>query len=333
MRRALQLAATEGVPLGPNPRVGCVLLGPGGTPIAEGYHRGAGTPHAEAAALAAAGPAAAGATAVVTLEPCNHVGRTGPCAQALIGAGVARVVYGQADPNPLAAGGAAALAAAGVAVVGGLLADEAAALNEAWAFAVTHGRPMVTWKVATTLDGRVAAADGSARWITGPQARAEVHELRSRVGAVMVGTGTVLVDNPALTARGRDGEPLARQPLRVVMGSRPIPAWAAVLDGTAPVRLFPNQTPAQALAALAAEDVQHVLLEGGPTLAAAFVRAGVVDRVIWYVAPKLLGAGPCVVGDLGIKSIEGAAALQISAVTRVGADVRVDGTMATGPAS
>lgn len=333
MHRALELAATQGVPLGPNPRVGCVLLGPDGAPIAEGYHRGAGTAHAEAAALAAAGPAAAGATAVVTLEPCNHTGRTGPCAQALIGAGVARVVYGQADPNPLAAGGAAALAEAGVAVVGGLLADEAAALNEAWAFAVTQGRPMVTWKVATTLDGRVAAADGSARWITGPQARAEVHALRSRVGAVVVGTGTVLVDDPALTARGPDGAPLARQPMRVVMGRRSIPPGAALRDGAAPLRTFPTETPEQVLAALAAEDVQHVLLEGGPTLAAAFVRAGLVDRVVWYIAPKLLGAGPSVVGDLGITSIGGAVSLQISAVTRVGADVRVDGTMGTGPAS
>ena len=171
MRRALELAATPGVPLGPNPRVGCVLLDAGGATLATGYHRGAGTPHAEADALSRAGAAARGATAVVTLEPCNHAGRTGPCVDELLAAGVARVVFAQSDPNPVAAGGAARLAEHGVEVVPGLLADESAALNEAWTFAVGRGRPMVTWKVASTLDGRVAAADGSSRWVTGRGSR------------------------------------------------------------------------------------------------------------------------------------------------------------------
>src|SRR5689334_159591 len=160
MRRALELAATPGVPLGPNPRVGCVLLAADGSEIAEGFHRGAGTPHAEAAALAAAGEAARGATAVVTLEPCHHTGRTGPCAQALIDAGVVRVLFAQPDPNPVAAGGADTLRAAGVVVELGLLEREARALNRTWTFALEHGRPFVTWKFATTLDGRSAAADG-----------------------------------------------------------------------------------------------------------------------------------------------------------------------------
>src|SRR3954447_3747811 len=161
MRRALELAATPGVPLGPNPRVGCVLLAPDGSTVAEGFHRGAGTLHAEAAALAEAGDAAHGAVAVVTLEPCNHTGRTGPCARALADAGVARVVYAQADTKPVATGGADALRAAGVDVEGGLLAGQARALNREWTFAIESGRPFVTWKFAATLDGRSAAADGT----------------------------------------------------------------------------------------------------------------------------------------------------------------------------
>ena len=181
MRRALALAATPGVPLGPNPRVGCVLLAPDGEVVAEGFHRGAGTPHAEAAALADAGAGARGTTAVVTLEPCNHTGRTGPCARALVEAGVRRVVFAQADANPVAQGGAETLRAAGVEVEAGLLADEARGLNRAWTFAVEHGRPFVTWKFATSLDGRSAAADGTSRWVSGPAARRDTHRLRGAV--------------------------------------------------------------------------------------------------------------------------------------------------------
>ena len=330
MERALALAVTAGVPRGPNPRVGCVLLDPSGRPIAEGFHRGAGTPHAEVVALAAAGPAARGSTAVVTLEPCSHVGRTGPCTDALIAAGVARVVFAQTDPNPVAAGGAAALRAAGVDVSGGLLSEAAEEVNSAWAFAVTHGRPMVTWKVASTLDGRVAAADGSSRWVTGTAARAEVHRLRAQVDAVLIGTGTALADDPSLTVRGPDGALAEQQPLRVVMGATELPATAALRDGRAPLRVFPDESPTEVLAALRADGVQHVLLEGGPTLAAAFVREGLVDRVVWYLAPLLLGSGPAAVGDLGVPSIGAGRQLRITGITRVGQDVRVDATMEPG---
>jgi diaminohydroxyphosphoribosylaminopyrimidine deaminase/5-amino-6-(5-phosphoribosylamino)uracil reductase len=332
MGRALRLAATDGVPLGPNPRVGCVLLDAAGRTIAEGYHRGAGTPHAEADALHRAGRAAHGATAVVTLEPCNHTGRTGPCAQALLDAGIRRVVFAQSDPNPVAAGGAAHLAAAGGEVVGGVLADEAEALNEPFTIACTLGRPMVTWKVASTLDGRVAAADGTSRWITGEQARRQVHELRAQVDAVLVGTGTALADDPSLTVRAEDGTPASRQPLRVVMGSRPIPPGAALRDGLAPLLEYPTQTPREVLADLLARDVQHVLLEGGPSLAASFVRARLVDRVIWYLAPALLGAGPLAVGDLDVPTIGAAIRLRVRGIAQVGQDVRVEGTIDPGSA-
>lgn len=324
MRRALELAAAPGVPAGPNPRVGCVLLAPDGSTVAEGHHRGAGTPHAEADALAAAGAAARGTTAVVTLEPCAHTGRTGPCAQALVDAGVAHVVYAQDDPNPVAAGGAGVLRAAGVDVESGLLAAEAEALNETWTFAVVHGRPFVTWKSAATLDGRIAAADGSSRWITSAPARAEVHALRAAVDAVVVGTGTVLADDPHLAVR-RDGEVAeGRQPLRVVVGLRDIPEGARVLDPAARTLHLRTRDPHEVLAALHGLEVQHVLLEGGPTLAAAFVRAGVVDAVRWYAAPALLGAGRSALDDAGMESVAQALRLDVVDVARVGDDVRID---------
>jgi len=324
MRRALGLAASLGVPHGPNPRVGCVLLDTDGAIVADGHHRGIGTAHAEVDALRQAGDAARGGTAVVTLEPCNHTGRTGPCADALVAAGVARVVFAQTDPNPVAAGGAAALRAAGVEVEGGLLADEAEALNVAWTFAVTHGRPFVTWKAAATLDGRIAAADGTSRWITSELARAEVHELRAEVDAVVVGTGTVLADDPHLAVR-RDGEVVAgRQPLRVVVGLRDIPARARVLDDAAESLHIRTHDPREVLSELARREVRHVLLEGGPTLAAAFVRAGVVDAVRWYAAPALLGAGANALADAGMSTIAEALRLAVTGVALVGADVRID---------
>jgi diaminohydroxyphosphoribosylaminopyrimidine deaminase/5-amino-6-(5-phosphoribosylamino)uracil reductase len=325
MRRALTLAETAGVPLGPNPRVGCVLLDPDGAPIAEGYHRGAGHPHAEVDALIGAGERARGATAVVTLEPCNHTGRTGPCADALLAAGIARVVYAQQDGNAVARGGGEALRAAGVDVEGGVLADEARAINPIWTFAVENGRPFVTWKYAATLDGRSAAADGSSRWITSPEARGEVHRLRAECDAILVGTGTVLADNPQLTVRDAAGEPLGRghRPLRVVMGRRGVPAEAAVLDGAADTLVLNTRDPAAALKRLLDEDCQHVLLEGGPTLAGAFLREGLVDRVIAYLAPALLGAGPAALSDAGVGTIADAIRLEIIDIARVGPDVRL----------
>lgn len=318
MRRALALAATPGVPLGPNPRVGCVLLDDDGRVVAEGFHRGAGTPHAEADALARAGEAARGTTAVVTLEPCNHTGRTGPCAQALIRAGVTRVVHAQSDPNPTASGGAATLREAGIEVEGGLLAAEAEQVNRVWSAAMRLQRPFVTWKAAATLDGRSAAADGSSRWISNEDARRDTHRMRSEVDVVLAGTGTVLEDDPQLTVRDADGTPLERQPLRAVMGERDVPAGARVLDDAAETLHLRTRDPREALDALWTRERRHVFLEGGPTLAAAFLRAGLVDEVVLYLAPTLLGAGRSVVGDLGITGIDQALPLRIADVSTLG---------------
>ncbi|MEP6667031.1 MAG: bifunctional diaminohydroxyphosphoribosylaminopyrimidine deaminase/5-amino-6-(5-phosphoribosylamino)uracil reductase RibD [Nocardioidaceae bacterium] len=325
MSQAFALALTPGVPPGPNPRVGAVILDAEGGAVGEGYHHGAGTPHAEVAALLAAGEAARGGTAVVSLEPCNHTGRTGPCAKALIDAGVRRVVFAQSDPNPLAAGGAMSLRAAGVEVEEGVLADEAELINEVWTFAMRHQRPFVTWKFATTLDGRSAAADGTSRWITGAKARADVHRLRAECDVILVGTGTIAADNPRLTVRDSADValPATVQPLRAVMGLRELHPESRVFDEAATTMVLPTQDPEVALAALYARDRQHVWLEGGPTLAAAFLRAGLVDEVITYVAPALLGAGLPAVGDLGISTIGGMLSFELVEVSRVGDDVRM----------
>jgi diaminohydroxyphosphoribosylaminopyrimidine deaminase/5-amino-6-(5-phosphoribosylamino)uracil reductase len=282
-----------------------VLLDANGQTVAEGFHRGAGSPHAEADALANAGDRARGTTAVVTREPCAHTGRTGPCAVALRDAGVRRVVFAQGDPNPVAAGGGALLRGAGVEVEQGLLVDEARALNRVWTFAVEHGRPFVTWKFATTLDGRSAAADGTSRWVSGRAARLVTHRLRALCAVMLVGTNTPDVDDPRLTVRDEHDQPLPRdrQPLRVVMGVRDLPPTKRVFDEEAETVHLRTRDPETALETLFSRDRQHVFLEGGPTLAAAFLEAGLVDEIVAYVAPMLLGAGRLSVADLGIGTI------------------------------
>lgn len=320
MERALELAGRSPLP-DPNPRVGCVLVDDSGRVVGRGWHHGAGTPHAEIEALrSVGGPLPKGVTAVVTLEPCNHTGRTGPCSQALIAAGVSRVVIGLADPNPLAAGGAQTLRRAGAEVIEGVLADRSAALNEDWLFAVRHGRPKVVWKYAATLDGRSAAADGTSRWITSEAARRQVHRERARCAAVMVGTGTVLADDPNLTVRGVE---VAQQPLRVVVGRSEIPAGRHVLDDRAPTLLIREHHPAAVLSALDERGIHRVWLEGGPHLAGAFWAAGLVDEVVAHLAPALLGAGPAALQDAGVGTIAGAHRLVIDEVSMLGPDIQV----------
>ena len=235
MRRAVALSASVGEATHPNPNVGAVVLDRSGEVVGEGRHERAGGPHAEVLALAAAGDRARGGTVVVTLEPCAHTGRTGPCTGALLAAGVARVVFAVADPNPAAAGGAEPLRAAGVEVEAGLLAAEAEPANERWLTGVRLRRPFVVWKVASTLDGRVAAADGTSRWISSPESRADAHRLRAECDTIVAGVGTVLADDPALTVRDADRRLVGEQPLRVVVDtSGRTPAGAQVLDASAP---------------------------------------------------------------------------------------------------
>ncbi|MGB0100963.1 MAG: bifunctional diaminohydroxyphosphoribosylaminopyrimidine deaminase/5-amino-6-(5-phosphoribosylamino)uracil reductase RibD, partial [Nocardioides sp.] len=254
-----------------------------------------------------------------TLEPCNHHGHTGPCAEALVAACVRRVVFAQVDPNPAAAGGADTLRAAGIDVESGLMAAESERLNRFWTFALTRGRPFVTWKFATTLDGRSAAADGTSRWVSSRAARLDTHRLRAECDAMLVGTNTVAVDDPLLTVRDAQDRPLDRQPLRVVMGERDLDpdrrVFATSAEGDIQSLHLRTRDPHLALAELHGRDRQHVFLEGGPTLAAAFLRAGLVDEIVVYVAPMLLGAGRSAVADLGISTIADALRPRVTDIT------------------
>lgn len=325
MARARELGAHVLGTTSPNPAVGAVILDATGAPVGEGGTAPPGGPHAEVVALAQAGERARGGTAVVTLEPCAHTGRTGPCVAALLAAGITRLVVAVPEPTELAGGGAQRLRAAGVDVVVGVereLAETGALAG--WLTGVRAHRPFVIWKVAATMDGRVAAADGSSRWITGPDARAAVHRLRAGCDAVVVGSGTALVDDPQLTVRDDAGRLTERAPLRVVVDrSGRVPADARVRDDAAPTLVSRAADPAALLSELFQADVRRVLLEGGPTLAAAFLRAGLVDEAVLHLAPTLLGAGPALVADLGIASIEGAMPFDVTDVTLLGRDVQV----------
>ena len=278
----------------PNPPVGAVILSAAGEVIGVGATEPPGGLHAEVVALRAAGEQAAGGTAVVALEPCNHQGRTPPCVDAILAAGIA-VTGGVCAED----------------VVGGLLRE--------WLHKQRTGRPHVTWKFAASVDGRSAAADGSSQWITGEAARADVHRRRAAADAIVVGTGTVFADNPSLTARLPDGSLAEHQPLRVVVGKREIPPESNVSRGDSPIMVLHTRDPHEVIKALT--DRTDVMVEGGPTLAGAFLRAGVVDRILAYVAPVLLGGPFGAVDDLGVSGIAGAMRWRYDGVERIGPDL------------
>ncbi|MBS0365310.1 MAG: bifunctional diaminohydroxyphosphoribosylaminopyrimidine deaminase/5-amino-6-(5-phosphoribosylamino)uracil reductase RibD [Proteobacteria bacterium] len=364
MQRALALAAQGIGGTDPNPRVGCVIA-QGNRIVGEGWHERAGQPHAEALALRNAGARAAGATVYVTLEPCAHHGRTPPCADALIAARVARVVYCVADPNPQVAGaGAQRLRAARIAVETGLLEAEARELNAGFFRRMGSGRPLVRVKLATSLDGRTALADGTSRWITGEAARADVHRWRARSGAILTGIGTVLADDPRLTVRPPSGPPgsagdmaqpafaVARPLIVVLDASLRLPLQARLFDAGAEVlvmtaagaareqqaaaltgrgarvELLPADTAGVALPALLDRlgelEINEVLVEAGPTLAGALLQQGLVDELLLYVAPKVLGqsARPLLMWP-ELTQLPQAAQFEVIDVVRLGPDLRL----------
>jgi diaminohydroxyphosphoribosylaminopyrimidine deaminase/5-amino-6-(5-phosphoribosylamino)uracil reductase len=320
MRLAIEHAEQVKGATYPNPPVGAVILDSAGEVVGVGGTEPTGGPHAEVVALRRAGELANGGTAVVTLEPCNHHGRTPPCVDALVASGVSQVVYAAGDPNPVAAGGAKRLTQAGIDVVGGVLGDvvERGTLRE-WLHKQRTGLPHVTWKFAASVDGRSAATDGSSQWITSEAARADVHRRRAVADAIIVGTGTVFADDPALTARLPGGSLADRQPLRVVVGTREISTEAKVLNDDSRTMLIRTHDPHEVIKALA--DRTDVMVEGGPTLAGAFLRAGVVDRILAYVAPILLGGPVTVLDDVGVSTIGKALRWKFDGFEQIGPDL------------
>lgn len=325
MQRSLELALL-GPAWGVNPQVGAVILDPEGRIVAEGYHKGSGTAHAEVMAIedlkrSIPYPFTPGYTAVVTLEPCNHFGKTGPCAQALIDAGISRVVFPIKDPGNESAGGAQRLRESGVEVIEGVLRDRAKEQARVWLTAKQLGRPFVTLKWASSLDGRIAATDGSSQWISGEASRRDAHLLRRDVDAILVGTGTVVADNPELTARDQSGSYFEHQPLRVIMGERELPSDKKVFNDKAETIQVKARNPQVVLQELQNRDVKHLLVEGGSKIASEFIRNNLVDEFIVYLAPLLLGGPRLAINDLGIPSMGEAINLRITEQKLLGEDL------------
>lgn len=353
IRRTLELAAKARGWTSPNPMVGAVIVRDGRV-VGEGFHRRAGLPHAEIEALLAAGEAARGSTLYVNLEPCSHTGRTGPCTEAIVSAGVRRVVAAMADPNPLVSGkGFARLKESGVEVEFGVLETEAHRLNEAFIKFITTRRPFVILKTAMSLDGKIATATGESKWITGEAARGYVHQLRNTCDAVLVGIGTVLKDDPALTTRVPEG---GRDPVRVVVDSRArTPLEARVLNrqseaaafiavtGMAPPERMAALRQAGAevlvcgpgpavdlkflLSALAEREIASIVVEGGSAVNASFLLQGLVDKLVWFIAPLIIGGREAIgpVGGTGVRSLAKAIRLREMNVRQLGNDLCIEG--------
>jgi diaminohydroxyphosphoribosylaminopyrimidine deaminase/5-amino-6-(5-phosphoribosylamino)uracil reductase len=320
LKRANELACLGLGLTGSNPIVGAVVVDSAGKIIGEGFHKSG--PHAEVVALEQAGQLAQGATLFVTLEPCNHQGKTGPCTEAIIKAGINKVVYAVSDPNALASGGAKKLEAAGIEVVfnGDVL--EIAQSNRAWLHKIKNNRPYFIWKIATTLDGRTAAIDGSSKWITGPESRAEVSKLRSESNAVLIGTATALADNPNLIPR--DIEKVNKvNPVRIVMGRREIPSDFNLHNDEAETVFVCSHDFSDLLKLCSERDFNQVFVESGSELGTALLKAGLIDELIIFQAASLLGSGLSFIGDLGVTNIKEKMTFALRDVAQFGNDLKI----------
>jgi len=304
MQRAITLSEKGLGKCAPNPIVGAVIIDQAGNVIGEGFHdRMKSNDHAEVVAIKNAGKAAAGATLIVTLEPCNHLGQTGPCTKAIIDAGITTVVFAVSDPNPIAAGGQVRLQSAGINVVTGVLSKEASYSNRAWLTKIKKNRPYFTWKVATTLDAKLAASDGTSKWISNEVSRADVQRLRRESDAILVGTNTILTDNPHLIPRG-DFAGFTRNPIRVICGEQELPADSQIFDDKAQTVVVKSKDLKQLVAKLNELELNQVFVEAGSTFASALMAAGLIDELVIYQAPALLGAGKSFYQNEDNKTIE-----------------------------
>jgi diaminohydroxyphosphoribosylaminopyrimidine deaminase/5-amino-6-(5-phosphoribosylamino)uracil reductase len=300
----------------PNPIVGAVITSATGEVVSEGFHQGG--DHAEVIALNAAKEIPAGAILYVSLEPCNHHGKTPPCVDAIIKSGLKKVVYAVNDPNPAAAGGADRLRAAGIEVESGIGEVQARLENRAWLTKIELGRPRITWKIASTMDGKVAASDGSSKWITGELARTDVAHMRSQFDAIITSTATVIADDPLMTSKG-----FGKNPVRIVMGKTEINAGAQIMDGSAETILIKSQNLKDLIALSNERGFNQVLIESGPTFGTALLREDLIDEVVLFQAPTLLGSGTPSIGDLGITNIAGRLDFEISDVEVIGSDLKI----------
>ena len=307
MRRAIELSLQGQGFTFPNPIVGAVIADADGTVISEGFHKGA--EHAEVLAIKNAKSIPADATLFVTLEPCNHFGKTPPCTDAIIESGIKNVVFAVSDPNPVAAGGAQKLIAAGINVLFGVMADQASLANRAWLTKIEKGRARFSWKIASTLDGKVAASDGSSKWITSNQSREDVANLRAASDAILTSSKTVITDNPTLDSKG-----LGANPYRIVMGKSDLNSNSNVFNNLAKTKVITSRDFTELIDFVKAEGFNQVLVEAGPTFGSALLAAGLIDEIVIYLAPAILGSGLSSIADLGIKSID--EKLQLSLISQ-----------------
>ena len=311
MRRALELSARGLGETSPNPIVGAVIVAPSGEIIGSGFH--AGGDHAEAIAIASASHIPEGSTLYVTLEPCNHTGKRPPCTQAILESGIQSVVYAVADPNPIASGGAERLRAAGVQVQSAMLAEEVAWSNRDWLTKIQLGRPRFVWKIASTLDGLIAAADGTSKWITCDESRERVSLLRSQADAIVIGSGTALADNPRLNSRH------GKNPIRIVVGTRSIPQDFHIHDDSA--ETFFISSISELMDLVTSRGFNRVLVEAGPTLGTSLLKANLIDEIHLFQAPSLIGAGKSFISDLGINTLSDRRDFSIKSISVSGTDI------------
>ena len=316
MARAIECASYGLGKTFPNPIVGAVITTAEGEFVSEGFHQGA--DHAEVRAIKGAKEIPTGSIIYVTLEPCNHHGKTPPCVDAIIDSGIKKVVYAISDPNPVATGGAQRLRDAGIEVESGIGEVQARLENRAWLTKIEKGRPRITWKIASTMDGKVAASDGSSKWITGEVARADVARIRAQADAIVTSTSTVIADDPLLTSKG-----IGRNPVRIVMGLTELPKDSQILGTDAETILIKSHDAAQLISLANDRGFNQLLIESGPTFGTALLSGDLIDEIILFQAPTLFGSGTPAIGDLGITNISGRLDFEIIDVEILGADLKI----------